>query len=219
MIRIVRTRTHAALLADRDELIRTRAALANARQATADATATAEDHKATAEFRRKEAAAAVDARDRALTDLAGARRQVTVAEEGTVALVKQVTRERDTAREEAGVLDDVRQDLLRLRDHAANPEDGGTVRGAIAYGVLRDLITRARTERAEAGQEGGLPRPFDVIAMVLGFDTDEADEDAAAPVREEAPTRVCATCSARRPVQDFNHGAICRNCPAMASSR
>ncbi|MFD9523556.1 hypothetical protein [Streptomyces sp. NPDC059979] len=221
MIRIVTAATHAALLADRDELIRTRAALANAREATAKANATAEDFKNTAEFRRKETEAAADARDRALTDLARARKEAEGADTGLQALVRQITAERDTARKEAGALDEVRADLIRLRDHAANPEDGGPVRGAIAYGVLRDLITRARTERAEAGEPGGLPRPFDVIAMVLGFDTAGADADADAPVREEADpgTRVCAACSARRPHVDFDHGAICRNCPAMTASR
>ncbi|MFE9793554.1 hypothetical protein ACFYRL_17650 [Streptomyces goshikiensis] len=186
MIRIVTASTYAALLADRADLAQARTAvdaltdardraltdLSQTRKAAADQVGTVESLRVQLSEAREAAAAAA--------------RQVTAAEEGTVALVKQVTRERDTAREEAGALDEVRQDLIRLRAHAANPEDGGPVRGAIAYGILRDLIGRARQERAEAGQDGGLPRPFDVIAMVLGFDTAEADEDAAAPVREEA---------------------------------
>ncbi|WP_405425596.1 hypothetical protein [Streptomyces erythrochromogenes] len=247
MIRIVTAATYAALLADRDDLRRTRAALANADRATTEAKATADDFKNTAAWLRKDAEAAADARDRALTDLARVRKEAQeadrIAGEGTQAIVRQVTRERDTAREEAGALDDVRQDVLRLRDFAADPDNGHAVRGAIAYGVLRDLITRARQERAEAGEEGGLPRPFDVVALVLGFDNDGQDDgDAAAPVREDTAadcrngtcschdrdrdrdkeadpgTRVCAACSARRPHADFDHGPICRNCPRMSAS-
>ncbi|MFD5489490.1 hypothetical protein ACFWIV_28950 [Streptomyces virginiae] len=242
MIRIVRTRTHNAMIADSDELRRTRAALANANTATEQAKATADDFKRTAEWRRKEAEQAIDARDRALTDLARVRKEAgeadRIAGEGTQALVRQVTRERDAAREEAGAIGEVRADLARLRALAADPEDGGPVRGAIAYGVLRDLIGRARQERAEAGEASGLPRPFDVIALVLGFDTDEPDADAAALVREDTAadcmkgtcschdrdkeadvgTRVCAACSAHRPYADFDHGPICRNCPRMSAS-
>ncbi|MGW2582591.1 hypothetical protein ACWCYZ_14870 [Streptomyces virginiae] len=222
MFRILRTRTHTALLADRDALAQARTdldAAADARdRALTDLTQTrkaAADQFGTVESLRAQLG---EAREAAA---AAAARRATDAEDGTITLVRQVTRERDAAREEAGALDEVRQDLIRLRDHAANPEDGGPVRGAIAYGVLRDLIGRARQERTEAGETGSLPRPFDVIAMVLGFDTAEPDADADAPVREEADpgTRVCAACSSRRPHADFDHGAICRDCPAMTASR
>ncbi len=60
---------------------------------------------------------------------------------------------------------ELRQDLDRLRDAAADTETGETVQAAIAYRILRDLY-------ADAWREGLLPRrPFDVIAAVLGFDT------------------------------------------------
>ncbi|GAA1592601.1 hypothetical protein [Streptomyces globosus] len=171
MYRIVRTSTYTTLLADR-------AALGQARTDLATVT---------------------DARDQALTDLAKdratgqsllrqlaqAHADIIAADTGMQALVKQITAERDAAREEAGALADVRQDLARLRDHAADPANSG-VRGAIAYGVLRDLITRARHEQAQVGQDGSLPRPFDVVALVLGLDDDQADAEGSAPVRVDA---------------------------------
>ncbi|MFJ6481164.1 hypothetical protein ACIQK6_13720 [Streptomyces sp. NPDC091682] len=227
MIRIITASTHAALISDRDELGRTRAALDTARRATDEAEAFVEDHRRTNLF------LAQELRD-PQRDTAG---QLLDVEK----VVRQLTDDRDTACEEAGALDEVRQDVIRLRDHAADPANGNAVRGAIAYGVLRDLITRARQERAAAGETGGLPRPFDVVALVLGLDVDQDDADASAPVREDtaadcmggtcscadrsdeeaaapAGTRECAACGARRPAQDFNHGAICRNCPAMTAS-
>ncbi|MCX4525279.1 hypothetical protein OG982_06170 [Streptomyces sp. NBC_01551] len=220
MIRIVTASTYAALLADRAALTE---ALAEVDTVTA-------------------------ARDRALTDLAKdratgqslltqlgqARADVIAADTGMQALVKQITRERDDARAERDAardaarqgmepgLADVRADLIRLREHAAGPVNGNALRGALAYGVLRDLIGRVRQERAEAGEEAHLPRPLDVVALVLGLDDGQADEDAAAPVREEAApagTQVCAACSTRRPLADFDRGAICLGCPAITASR
>ncbi|MFG2623214.1 hypothetical protein ACGFXC_36970 [Streptomyces sp. NPDC048507] len=228
MIRIVRSSTYAALLADREELGRTRSTLDLATDARDRALTDLADARTTARTLTGTIGSLRAELDQARENTARAARRATDAETGTQALVQQITKERDAAREEAGalsaessVLADVRQDLIRLRDHAADPANGNTVRGAIAYGVLRDLITRARQERAEAGEDTRLPRPFDLVALVLGLDGQD-DEDAAAPVREEAApadTQVCAACAARRPVADFRHGAICINCPAMTASR
>ncbi|MEV6679473.1 hypothetical protein AB0N09_21850 [Streptomyces erythrochromogenes] len=200
MYRIVRSSTHAALIADSDELRRTRAALANANTATEQAKATADDFKRTAEWRRKEAEEATDARDRALTDLARVRKEAEeadrIAGEGLQAIVRQITAERDTAREEAGAVDEVRADLARLRALAADPANGNAMRGALALGVLRDLIGRGRQERAAAGESTLLARPLDVVALVLGFDDDQDDADADAPVREDTAMNCMAgTCS------------------------
>lgn len=161
MLRIIRTSTYAALLGGRDELDRIRNAL--------DTITAARDRALTDVARARADAAKLTHRvaslggelERAHEAAARAARRATAAET-----------DRDTVRDQAGALDEVRADLLRLRDHAA--DDSG-VRGAIAYGVLRDLITRARQERDEAGEDGGLPRPFDVIAMVLDFDNDNPD--------------------------------------------
>ncbi|MGP3685253.1 hypothetical protein ACTVZO_11160 [Streptomyces sp. IBSNAI002] len=246
MIRIVTASTHAALLADREELGRTRSTLDLATDARDRALTDLADARTTARTLTGTIGSLRAELDQAREDTARAARRATDAETGTQALVRQLTKERDAAREEAGalsaesgVLADVRQDLIRLRDHAADPDNGNAVRGAIAYGVLRDLITRARQERAEAGEDTRLPRPFDLVALVLGLDGDQDDADASAPVREDtaadcmggtcscadrgeeaapANTRECAACGARRPVQDFNHGPICRNCPAMATA-
>ncbi|WP_371592578.1 hypothetical protein [Streptomyces virginiae] len=202
MYRIVRTSTHAALLADRDELTRTRNALTTAREERDNAHTDRESIKDTV---------------RSLTQ------QAVETESGFHAVIRQVTAERDAAREEAGALDEVRQDVARLRAFAADPANGNAVRGAVSYAVLQDLIRRARQEQAEAGQDGGLPRPLDLVALVLGYDDDgQADEDAAAPVREEAATagtQVCAACSTRRPLADFDRGAICLGCPAITVNR
>ncbi|MFJ3635893.1 hypothetical protein [Streptomyces sp. NPDC090112] len=231
MFRIVRTSTHSALLADREALGQARVEAETATDSAIRAEDTAEG--LAAQLRR-------------------VKQDADTEFEGMRAVLKQATaerdearKERDAAREEAGalsaesgVLADVRQDLTRLRDHAADPVNGNAVRGAIAYGVLRDLITRARQERAEAGEDTRLPRPFDLVALVLGLDGDQDDADATAPVREDTAadcmngtcschdrdkeadpgTRVCAACSARRPYADFDHGPICRNCPRMSAS-
>ncbi|WP_329103247.1 hypothetical protein [Streptomyces sp. NBC_01439] len=209
MIRIITSSTYAALLSDRDELARTRTALDTARRATDEADALAEDRRKTNLMLAREL------RD-LQRDTAGERLDVEVR-------VQRLTGERDTARKEAGALDEVRQDVARLRAFAADPANGNAVRGAVSYAVLQDLIRRARQERTEAGQDGGLPRPLDLVALVLGYDDDgQDDEDAAAPVREEAATagtQVCAACSTRRPLADFDRGAICLGCPAITASR
>lgn len=83
----------------------------------------------------------------------------------------QAERERDRARDDARreaqqQLAELGEDLARLRDAAADTETGLTVRAAIAYRVLRDLITNARAN----GQD--LDGALSAVAMVLGFDTD-----------------------------------------------
>ena len=71
-------------------------------------------------------------------------------------------------------LAELREDFTRLRDAAADPDTGETVRAALAYRVLRDLY-------ADAWAQGLLPkRPFDVIAAVMGFDTPKSQAAAAA---------------------------------------
>lgn len=86
----------------------------------------------------------------------------------------QAERDRDAARRERDQveaaarreLDEIRRDVAQLRDAAADTETGQSMRAAIAYDVLRNLVDDARARGLELG------RPFDLVAIVLGFDTD-----------------------------------------------
>lgn len=85
----------------------------------------------------------------------------------------QAERDRDAARTERDKveaaarreLDEIRQDVAQLRDAAANTETGQSRRAAIAYDVLRNLVQDAQARGLELG------RPFDLVAIVLGFNT------------------------------------------------
>ncbi|MGW3910557.1 hypothetical protein ACWEBX_03380 [Streptomyces sp. NPDC005070] len=73
-------------------------------------------------------------------------------------------------------LDEICADVVRLRD-AADAASGGAVRGALAYRLLRDLYADAKARGLEPG------RPFDLAAIVLGFD------DALPAPTDQAATR------------------------------
>lgn len=148
MLRIVRTDTLAALNADRDAL---HAAQAEAAQA------------------KSEAEQAHDSAIRAETAFEQQLKQLATAYAGQI----QAERERDTARKQLAELKadtetqlaEMREDLANLRAAAADTETGETVRAALAYRLLRDMY-------ADAWKEGLLPkRPFDLLAVVLDFDT------------------------------------------------
>ena len=71
-------------------------------------------------------------------------------------------------------LAELREDLIKIRAAANDTENGDTVRGALAYNILRDLY-------ADAWAQGLLPkRPFDVMAVVLGFETNQPVQAASA---------------------------------------
>lgn len=77
----------------------------------------------------------------------------------------------------AAVLEEMRGDLDQLRAHASDSETGGSFRAALAYRVLRDAYEQQR----DAGVESN--RPWDLLAVLLGFDEPEA-----APAAEMAGT-------------------------------
>lgn len=162
MIRFVRTATLDALHADR-------AALKEAR-------AEAEQAKTEAALATDSAIRAETVAERQLRDLAQA-----------LAARFQAERDRDTARDALNQhkadteqqMAEIREDLAKLRAAAADTETGETVRAALAYNILRDLY-------ADAWKEGLLPnRPFDLLAVVLNFDT--ADQKTATPEAAVAP--------------------------------
>nr|WP_107908872.1 hypothetical protein [Streptomyces chartreusis] len=92
-------------------------------------------------------------------------------------------RERDEARtgrdqveaEARKELDEIHADVAKLQDAARNSETGQGMREALAYRVLKDLVEDARARGLQLG------RPLDLVAIVLGFDT-EAPAQAADPV-------------------------------------
>ncbi|MER6789510.1 hypothetical protein ABT330_33675 [Streptomyces sp. NPDC000658] len=82
-------------------------------------------------------------------------------------------------------LAEIHADVARLQDAVADATTGDSVRGALAYRMLRDLYADAKARGLEPG------RPFDLVAIVLGFDT-------GTPERRPCGCPDCMT-AARRP--------------------
>ncbi|MEU3521819.1 hypothetical protein ABZ770_42440 [Streptomyces sp. NPDC006654] len=150
MIRIVRKATLDALYADRTALAETREELAIAQAATGSANDAAIRAENTAEELLKDLGQAHADRIQAERDARQAR-------------TDRAADKTETDRQ----LAELREDLAKLRAAAADLETGDTVRAALAHNILRDLY-------ADAWREGLLPnRPWDLLAVVLGFDTPE----------------------------------------------
>lgn len=148
MIRVIRTTTLRTLQADA-------AQLANAQMDAASNAAEATRWQK----RHREADTAFGG---ALKDLAQARaNQIKAERERNQAIARREQDKAETDRQMA----ELREDLAKIRDAAADTDTGETARAALAYRLLRDMY-------ADAYKEGLLPkRPFDVLAVVLGFDT------------------------------------------------
>ncbi|MGA5606187.1 hypothetical protein ACPCUF_35115 [Streptomyces griseoincarnatus] len=165
MFRIVRTTTLDALRADSAALPAVRQERDQAKTEAARATDSAVRAESVAEKQLRELA-------RLHAENFQAERETRVQYEGLRTVIQQVTAERDAARTERDQveaaarreLEEIRQDVDRLRAAAADPETGESMRHAIAYGVLRNLIDDARARGLELG------RPFDLVAVLLGFD-------------------------------------------------
>ncbi|MEZ3182980.1 hypothetical protein KYY02_31270 [Streptomyces pimonensis] len=176
MFRIIRTATLDALRADS-------VALPAVRQERDQAKSEAE--RATDSAIRAENVAGDQLRQLAQlhADRFEAERETRAQYEGLHAVIKQVTAERDAARTERdqveaaarAELDEIRQDVDRLRDAAADPETGEGIRHAIAYGVLRNLVDDVRARGLELG------RPLDLVAVLLGFDAPPTDTEEPVP--------------------------------------
>lgn len=148
MIRITRTATLNCLRADSAELAIIRAELDQAKTESGNATDSAIRAETLAETQLRQLAQAHADRIQADRDLASARAEL--------------AQQRADTNEQ---LTELREDLAKLHAAAADPETGQTVRSALAYNILRDLY-------ADAWKEGLLPkRPFDLLAVVLDFDT------------------------------------------------
>jgi hypothetical protein len=77
---------------------------------------------------------------------------------------------------------EIRDDVMKLREAAADTETGATIRGAIAYRLVKDLMAEA----AAATEGAELRRPFDIAAMVLGFDLPPVPDTGETPVTARA---------------------------------
>ncbi|MGO4747805.1 hypothetical protein AB4212_04070 [Streptomyces sp. 2MCAF27] len=99
--------------------------------------------------------------DKTATELRG----MTDEAEALRAVIKQVTRERDTAREELAAdhaaIEQLGREAALIKAAAEDPAKGETVRAAIALGVLRRLIKDAR-------DRGSADRWLDLLDMLLG---------------------------------------------------
>ena len=147
MLRLIRTVTLDTLRADSAELATAREQLDHAKTEAATATDAAINAETAAEKILRDLAQAHADRIQAERDARQARDELVQAKA-------------DTAQQ----LTELGEDFAKLRDAAADTETGETIRGALAYNVLRDLY-------ADAWAQGLLPkRPFDVLAAVLGFD-------------------------------------------------
>lgn len=155
MLSIVRTATLASLRADREALQTVRQDLDAARTEAATATAAATRTEALAQQQLRELA-------KAHADLIQAARDIDAAR-----------RERDgakaAAREEAQEqLAQIRTEVERLRQDAADPAGGDSFRGMLAYRILQRVFEEARETGLQARP------PFDLAAIVLGFPTADA---------------------------------------------
>ncbi|MFC8408608.1 hypothetical protein ACFUG9_34345 [Streptomyces griseoincarnatus] len=175
MFRIVRTTTLDALRADSAALPAVRQERDQAKTEAARATDSAVRAESVAEKQLRELA-------RLHAENFQAERETRVQYEGLRTVIQQVTEERDAARKERDQaereardeLAEIRRDVDRLRAAAADPETGESMRHAIAYGVLRNLIDDARARGLELG------RPFDLVAILLGFD--QAGQESPGPL-------------------------------------
>ncbi|MFE1576246.1 hypothetical protein [Streptomyces fradiae] len=118
---------------------------------------------------------------RAHADTIAAEREMAQQFAGLQAVIRQVTAERDDARkavrqEYGDVIEQMRADLAQLRADASDTETGESMRAAIAYGVLGRMINEVRAQ----DEKGELRPPFDVVALVLGFDTDATPQNGGA---------------------------------------
>lgn len=159
MLTIIRKTTWRALTAERDEL---RDKLDQARA----------DHAGAVEYsERVERVAEGQLKDLAQThaDLIKARRYGSQLRGELV----EARRTLDDSRE---VLAEMRTDLDRMRADAADPEHGETFRAALAYGVLKRMYAEVR----DRGPGRSLGRPWDLLAIILGFDEAASDVPAEA---------------------------------------
>lgn len=157
MFRIVRKTTLDALHADQAALEAAREELGHAKTEAATATDSAIRTETVAEDLLKQAAQAHADRFQA-------------ERERDQAIDQRKQDKAETDRQMA----ELREDLARLRDAARDTQTGETVRAALAYRLLRDMY-------ADAWKEGLLPkRPFDLLAVVLDFDTPDPQPAATA---------------------------------------
>jgi len=101
-----------------------------------------------------------------------------VEADGLHTVIKQVTRERDLARQEhttaRAALDEIGREVAAIKTAAEDPVKGETVRAAIALGVLRRHLDNARAL-------GRTDPWFDLLDLVLYPATDTADTAAKEP--------------------------------------
>jgi hypothetical protein len=157
MIRVIRTETLRVLQAAAGEIGRLQRSL--------------DEEAAKAVAARKDAGRFLDELGRERTAREQAEREREEQFEGLLAVIRQVTAERDSARTalEAGTegmaetIAEMHADLDRIRADAADPERGTAVKGAIALGALRHLYAQARSQGIEPGGA------FDLLAVILGL--------------------------------------------------
>lgn len=199
MIRIIST---TALRGLRSELEQTRGDLDAARTEAASATEAATEAAIRAEI----------AVEDLLTQLGQDHVEHIRAERIHTERIRQLTRERDEARERADVAAEMRADIDRIRADATDTERGESVRGAIAYNALRHIYTMARSRGLEPGG------PWDLIALVLDLDAEDPSEPDAVQEVAAIYWRRCAACGMSKPAEAFKVSTVCPECRARVDA-